>query len=297
MDTAGTVSDRRLYQNKSNYNKLPASWKQALDTHLENCRKDYTVRTLNLTRIYCAEALLYFTDSGIDSIEKITYQDIINLVDGEMCCCAKTKSVILVYTARKMHFFYLKGLCPEGYAILLNSQIYPHVGSLTKFSKKHLDTINEIAQIDHDFPSNEFRETIVPFVNTLVKHGYVGTTLSLARHLLTALYLFLDIYALSFHPDIMWIWFAENRQTLGSSWHQWRRILKIYEQYIELGDIKPDENYRYSPNSLETLPPWCRQIINDFLAQIKKGFRKQSTVRKYQFPCIRFCSFLIKSWL
>jgi len=294
MDATGTVSDRRLYLNRSNYEKLPISWRQVLDIYLEDCRSRYTARTLNLTRIYCSEALLFLTDKGTESIAETTYQAIMNLIELEMYCSAKTKSVILVYTARMMRFFNQQGLCPEGFAILLDSQIYPHVGNLTAFARYNQDIIHEAADKYQDFQADEFRETIEPFVETLAKHGYIGTTLKLTRHSLTALFLFLDIHSLGFHPDIMWAWFTENRRTMGHSWRHWRRILKCYEEYVALGDIQPERRYQYAPSSLETLPIWCRQAIEGFLSQKRREFREKSTVRSYQYSCIRFCRFLME---
>lgn len=293
MDAMGTLSERRLYLNWSNYEKLPVSWRQLLDIYLEDCHSRYTARTLNLTRIYCSEALLYLTDKGIKSIVETTFQAIIDLVEMEMHCSAKTKSVILVYTARMMHFFNQQGLCPEGFAILINSQMYPHVGNLASFAKYNQDIIHKVVEKYRDFQADEFRKTIEPFLETLEKHGYVGTTLKLARHSLTALFLFLDIHLLSFHPDIMWTWFAEIRRTIGHSWLHWRRILKCYEEYFFLGDIQPEGKYQYRPSSLETLPIWCSQVIKGFLYQKRCEFREKSTVRSYQFPCIRFCRFMV----
>lgn len=115
-EATGTVSDRRLYLNRSNYEKLTISWRQVLDIYMEDCRSRYTARTLSLTRFYCSEALLFLTDQGTESIGEITYQAIRNLTEMKMYCFSKTKAVILVYTARMMRFFNQLGLCLEGFA-------------------------------------------------------------------------------------------------------------------------------------------------------------------------------------
>lgn len=130
-------------------------------------------------------------------------------------------------------------------------------------------------------------------METLEKHGYVGTTLYLARHALTALYLFLDIHSLGFHPDIMWTWFSEIKSSMGRSWLHWRRVLKSYEEYSILGDILPDGKYRYAPSSFELLPDWCRQAVGGFLEQKRREFREQRTIKGYLYSCTRFCSFLV----
>lgn len=42
MAATGTVSDRRLYLNRSNYDKLSCTWKRDLDIYLDDCRSRYT---------------------------------------------------------------------------------------------------------------------------------------------------------------------------------------------------------------------------------------------------------------
>jgi integrase len=291
MDAIGTVSDRRLYLNRSNYDKLPFTWKKDLDSYLDDCRSRYTARTWELTRIYCSEALLFLFDIGVIEARKITYKVITEFLEMDMYCSSENKTVILSYTARMLRFFSKKRLCPDGFALLLDSQIYPHVGRLEDFSTSNINKVLQTQEKSSEFPADEFRETIEPFIETLTKHGYVGTTLYLARHSLMALYLFLDIYALGYHPDIMWSWFFEISKDMGHSRFHWRRILKCYEEYASLGDILPDGKYSYAPSSLESLPSWCRQAIEVFLAQKKREFREN--VSKYQYPCIRFCRFLI----
>ena len=51
MASTGSISDRRLYQNKSAYEKLPLSIKIELDRYLSECKNQYTVRTLDTTKI------------------------------------------------------------------------------------------------------------------------------------------------------------------------------------------------------------------------------------------------------
>lgn len=62
MAATGAISERRLYLNRSNYAKLPSTWKKDLDSYLDDCRSRYTSRTWELTRIYCPEVLLFLSD-------------------------------------------------------------------------------------------------------------------------------------------------------------------------------------------------------------------------------------------
>lgn len=291
MDFTGTISDRRLYLNRSNYDKLPVLWKKDLDVYLANCSSYYTARTLKLTRIYCSEGLLFLDDMGVHTIADITYDTVIKLIGAKMYCSDDTKAMILNNTARMIRFYGEKGICPMNCSLVLKCQIYPHIGALSEFSADSRRVLDKIADVT--LSADEFYKTITPFIELLEAHGYVGTTLNLARHALTALYLFLDMHFFGFHQDIMWIWFAEINRTLGHSWRHWRRVLKFYEDYTLTGDIHPDGKYKYDPIMYDELPSWCREAISGLLDQKKREFRDAGTIKSYRCSCTRFCRFLV----
>ena len=293
MDLTGTVSDRRLYLNVSDYKKLPVSWKSVLDPYLDSCRNVYKEHTLELTRIYCSRALLFLTDSGITQIEELSFEAVFMLIEMQIRCNEKTKRTILNYTARMMRYWAENGWCSAYYSMLMDSRIYPHVGRISYFSTEHKVMIESVASLSLEFPADEFRESIEPFVEALEKHGYVGTTLKLARHALTALNIFLKIHSLGFHPDIMWAWFDEIKGSMGTSWLHWRRILRTYEDYVTYGDIVSVGKYCYEDDSLSLLPVWCRKAIEGFLKQKQREFLRSGTIRSYRYPCIRFCKYLL----
>lgn len=291
MDSTGTISDRRFYLNRPNYAKLPVLWQKDLDAYLADYSGRYTARTLEATRIYCSEGLLFLEDMGVHAISDITYEAVIKLIETKMYCSDDTKTKILNNTARMIRFYGEKGLCSLNYSLVLKRQIYPHIGSVSQFSLENRGALDKITDVIMSV--DEFYQSITPFIELLESHGYVGTTLNLARHALTALYLFLDMHSFGFHQDIMWIWFAEINRTLGHSWLHWRRILKFFEDYILVGDIHPDGKYKYDPVMFDELPLWCREAISGLLDQKKREFRDDGTIKSYRCSCTRFCRFLI----
>lgn len=72
------------------------------------------------------------------------------------------------------------------YSLVLKCQIYPHIGSVSEFSAENRRVLDKITDVT--LSADEFHKTITPFIEFLETHGYVGTTLNLARHALTALY-------------------------------------------------------------------------------------------------------------
>lgn len=293
MHETGTISDRRLFLNRSDYEKLSLSWRELLDAYLDSCRVYYTDSTLELTRIYCSKALLLLTYSGITSIDDLSYDAIFILAEASVNCNEKTKRTILNNASRMFDHWSHNGWCSSYFSMLLDSRVYPHVGRIEFFSSEHRDAIASVAELSMEFPAKEFRESIAPFVEALEKHGYVGTTLNLAKHALTALHLFLEIHSLGFHQNIMWAWFEEIKDHLGSSWLHWRRILRMYEDYTIYGDIVTVGKYQYGADALSLLPAWCEKAIKGFLEQKRHEFRKEGTIRSYRYPCIRFCRYLV----
>ena len=293
MISCRTISDRNLYQNKSSYKKVPAHLRARLDEYLEYCRHKYTKRSLEMATIYCSETLLFFSDRHIAAIEEIAYQDITDLYNVDFYCESDTKAVLIGHAARMISYFSGRGLCKIGYYLLLNRQLNPYVGALDSFSKEQQLAIEQLRVQSHLLPADEFYDSIDGFVATLEGHGYVGATLKTARQSLTALYLFLDIHGLGYSPEIAWIWFAQARASMGVSWKQWRRAIKCYEEYSRTGEIQPAKKYRYEPSSLNALPEWCREPIYAFLDRKRREFRSEGTIRVSQYPCIRFCNYLI----
>jgi len=91
MDSTGTISDRRLYLNRSNYDKLPTLWRKDLDVYLDDCSSRYTAQTLESTRRFCSKGLLFFDDMGVHDITNVTYGAVIKLIEAKMYCSDDTE--------------------------------------------------------------------------------------------------------------------------------------------------------------------------------------------------------------
>lgn len=295
MEATGIISDRRLYQNKSAYDKLPFSLRSSLDQYLNEYNNQYTDRTLDVTRIECSMFLLALSDCGITKTEEIDFQVICNFIEKNQKSNRHKKVTICQYASRLLAFWGSIGLCDSNFTYLLDNQMFPHVGNITCFPENARTKIESFRAVSQDFPCSDVHDSIPDFVRTLEKHGYVGTTLKLAEHALTALYLFLHFNNLGFHPEIMWLWFERVRKTLGSSWRHWRRILSCYLEYTEIGDILPDGKYKYTPTQYDLLPEWCKTPLSAFLEQKRNEHRSAGTIHSYSCSCSIFCHYLVAS--
>lgn len=202
-------------------------------------------------------------DLGVHEASELTYDSVIRLIKTKMYCSEDTKGVILNNVARMIDFLAHKGLCSTNFKYLFNVQLFPHISMISEFSTKNKTLLKNIGSFILN--ADEVYNSITSFSENLKSNGYVGTTLKLVNHALTALYVFLDMHHLGFHPDIMWIWFSEIKGQMGHSWLHWRRVLKFYEEYIQSGDITEppklrDENGNIDTASLGHLVPWSETL-------------------------------------
>lgn len=95
----GSISDLRLYQNKSAYDKLLFSIKVALDRYLSECGNQYTARTLDITKIECSMFLLALSDYGVTKIEEIDFQCICKFVKTNQKSNRNKKTTVCQYAS------------------------------------------------------------------------------------------------------------------------------------------------------------------------------------------------------
>lgn len=290
-----TTSDGKTVAIKPKDEKLPLPLKNALDRYLDKCKSHYTARTMDTTRIECSVFLLTLADNGITQTKDINFQVLCSFIEMNLRSKRHSKNILCQYASRMFEYWGTIGLCDSNFAFLLDNQMYPHIGNIEHFPAKTKEKIASLREESWDFPSSDVRDSIPQFVETLEKHGYVGTTLKLANHALTAHYLFLYFNGLGFHPDILWLWFEEVKKTLEISWLHWRRVLSFYLEYTEIGDILPDGKYKYAPTQYDCLPDWCKTPLSAFLERKQNEHRSTGTVRPYRCSCSVFCSFLVQS--
>lgn len=116
-------------------------------------------------------------------------------------------------------------------------------------------------------------------------------------HTLTLLFVFLDMHNLGYTPRIAWIWYEEVKPLLRSNWAMSRRVLKLFEQFTQEGDITPQTTYTYKPTRFDQMPDWCRKPLSSFLNLKVRESMAKSTVDMYRSASTLFCIFLVKKGL
>lgn len=289
----GTVEDRHLYLTLTLYERLGGGMKPDLDDYLWTCKSRYSKRSWHLAQNYLAGMLIYFEDRGRYSVSEISYQDIIAYQASDFSCSRKTRAVYLGHARRFFEFMSLKHKCPAGYALYLDDRNAPYVGSLENFDAGLRTRIAAVADESRDFPADEFYCAVNEYIGSLKAHKYAATSIKTAKHALTVLYLFMDIHSLGYHPEIAAAWFSGIRDLLPKNWKHWRRLVFLFSEFAECGDIIPSSKFTYVPGEIDLLPAWCRSGIEGFLDLLRREFHTVQTIRSYQYPCIRLCRYLM----
>ncbi|MCR5452762.1 MAG: tyrosine-type recombinase/integrase [Lachnospiraceae bacterium] len=294
LNRTGTVLDRHLYLNRSTYDRLNETMRSSLDDFLLAYKDHYRSRSYLLARNKLAGMLLFFEDHGRITVSDISYPDIISYYSSDFCFSAKTRTSYLGHARRFFAFMSDQKKCPVGYSLFLNDKYAPYVGDLNKFDEPLKKRIAAVADESQAFPAVEFLNAVNDYIDSLRSHGYGTTSLMTAKHALTVLYLFLDIHSLGYHPEISYAWFAGVMSSLPKNWKHWRRLIYLFSEYCENGDIIPSGKYTYGLTAIDVLPEWCRSRIEDFLDLLKREFHDAGTIRTYRYPCIRLCGYLVK---
>ena len=237
--------------------------------------------------------MYYFSEMGITEIQEISFSAIDMLFHTDFHYSKDTRKVYLLHARFMLGFFACLNIIPVELSSMLDDRIYFQVGRMELFSSENQILLEQFRNKSSLFSACEFHERIPAFETAFQNLGYGTTQLKSSSHILKALYLFLYRYGLGYHPEIAEIWFEEIKRTLGNSWKNWRRILRLFKQYTEEGIVLKGTRYTYRIDILDTFPEWCRIPVKSFMDRLIREFRSHSTARNYKFSCLRFCRFLI----
>jgi len=143
----------------------------------------------------------------------------------------------LIQTRQILKYYAVKGLCHLGYTLILEVSYYSYVNVFKDFSESHKQSIIQLSKDNPLLTPQAVFEKIDGFVALFEKNRYAHTATVGARHVMTALYLFLDMNEFNYCPDIAYIWYNEIIPITGVCYRTWRRIVILFGYYTHEGDI------------------------------------------------------------
>ena len=276
---AGSISVEHLYCRKPPYYQLSPNFRSILDdfiaAHPENDDRH---------RIACARFLLYLQKEGLDSVEHLDYDILLRFHKDDHHSSAKSKDVYEDLIRKFLNYLAEKGLCSPGLSLALNKQMSHQIITL---SDEEL----------HRNSGKEYQSVTIPLIDEflagMAKARYGKTVLKGSRHILTLLYIFLDMHQAVLNDTLLWYWFNQIKPLLGSGWKQHRRSLCQFLAFLETGSI--EIGYTGDPlrsRQEDSLSLWLREPLADYLQLLKREGWRPSTIAMQRSSNLRFCKYL-----
>ncbi|VDN47973.1 Site-specific recombinase XerD [Petrocella atlantisensis] len=293
----GTIKNDHLLLTKSNYDKLPESLRSEVDFYLSARKTDYSMRSLALSKIYCSQFLLFMYELGIEDVRDLRYCHICRFFESDHHCNLETRFILLSHTRQMLEFCYNQQMCPAGFYMLLKDDMYPYVVLIDEFTLKEQALLRSLSEANPLLPSSKVLKSKNGFIEKYHDNNYAGTIIKTADHVLRALYLFLDINELNYHPRIVDLWLSRIKPMIGVSYHNWRRPLKLFEYFMISREFSYSQKCSYKPERMKNYPETFKNVVHGYLNWLKRSFRSEGTVRTYRYSVWDFCDYMLDQGL
>ena len=278
----GKVSLEHLSPRCSAYSLLSIDYKSILDRFISdtNCTDDRY-------RIACSRFLLYMQNNNISDISELTYESIIYFHNDDYHRVQKSKDTYEDLIRVFLRYLASINLCDVGLSLTLNKLL--------------IDKIISIPQEDihiYDCNSNAFEISWIQarsFISELKNLGYGKTVINSSEHILTLLYIFLQMHQVKLNERLLWYWYDNVKPLLGGNYKQHRRSLYQFMEYIKSGaivtSVTGDPN---AINAIDTMPDWIAIPLRNYLELLKREGWQPSTIAMHKSSNLRFCKYLLK---
>ena len=116
-----------------------------------------------------------------------------------------------------------------------------------------------------------YNDAVTNFLKDFYGFGYRKTLNTVVRFTLYNLLLFLDMNGLNYHHDIALVWLELQIPFFSSTgWKSLRRILNLFELFIERGAVLPQTLFYEKKLLSDALPLWCKCELEAFISKRKR---------------------------
>ena len=275
----GSISLNHLSYRKSAYSQLNPVFRSVLDIFI----RDYHEND-DRYRIACARFLLYLQNNGLGSISELDYDILLQFHKEDYHSSYKTKDVYEDLIRKFLKYLAEKDICSHGLALALNKLLIHQIIRMTD---------EELCMASGKTYPPVTESLIDGFLAGMAETRYGRTVLKSSRHILTLLYVFLDMHHAVLNDGLLWIWFSRVKPLLGSGWKQHRRSLCQFLYFMETGSIMT--GYTGDPQRVrpeELLPNWQIDPLTDYLRLLKHEGWQPSTIAMHRSSNLRLCRYL-----
>lgn len=276
----GIISSEHLHFQKPPYNLLIPEFKELLDSFICNCNNERN----GGYRLPCARFLLYMQNNGVSTIECLNYSMLLKFHKEDYHRSQSSKAVYESMIRVFLRYLASNGKCPFGISLALNKLLIPQI---IKIPDKELQSCSS---------SDSQRITwdnVLHFLSQMKDIGYSSSVLKSSKHILSLLYIFLDMHNTGINKEVVWHWFHKVKPLLGTNVKQHRRTICQFLNFMDNGTIitattgNPDRT-----DSMEALPTWAKEPLTAYLALLKREGMQPSTIAMQKSSNLRFCRYL-----
>ncbi len=277
----GYISSDYLAYRKPPYTLLNDSFKSSIDTFIfDNSIVD------DRYRVACARFLLFLQDNSLADISQLDYDVLLRFHEEDYHRSSTSKNVYENLIRVFLRFVAAQGKCSFGLSLALNKLL---IHQIIKLSNEELDNITDTSP---KYPFVTW-ESILEFLNKMTDARYGKTVLNSSKHILTLLYIFLDMHQICMNDTLLWYWFDKVKPQLCTSWKQHRRTLCQFLDFLNNNTITT--KFTGNPkglNAINLLSDWQIQPLENYLNLLKREGWRPSTIAMYRSSNLRFYKFL-----
>ena len=277
------ISPEHLSPRASAYNLLNNEYKSILDSFIRdtNCNDDRY-------RIACSRFLLYLQKCDIYNISELTYEDIIGFHKNDYHRVQSSKDTYEDLIRVFLRYLSSINKCDIGLSLALNKLLIDKIIVLPE------ETLQDIQEADANSYVIVWSQ-VTDFISELKRVRYGKTVINSSVHILTLLYIFLQMHQVELSEPVLWFWYDKAEPVLGSNYKQHRRSLCQFYEYIKTGAIVTSVTGNPKiGNSIDTLPRWVADTLKSYLELLKREGWQPSTIAMHKSSNLRFCKYLLE---
>ena len=277
----GYIALDRLAYRKSAYALLNDAFKSTIDSFI--CDSSITD---DRYRVACARFLLYLQNNCLSDISELDYDVLLQFHQEDYHCSSKSKDVYEDLIRVFLRYLAAQGMCSFGLSLALNKLLIHQIINLSD------EELNSRTDTDQKYTSVTWN-IILEFLTKMTDVRYGKTVLKSSKHILTLLYIFLDMHQTGLDDTLLWYWFDKITPLLGTGWKQHRRTLCQFLNF--LGNNAITTKVTGNPKSIKAinfLPAWEAESLESYLNLLKREGWQPSTIAMYRSSNLRFCKYL-----
>lgn len=281
--TMGYISLDHLVFRKPPYVLLNEHFKAIIDIFIND-----EAITDTRYRITCSRFLLFLQNNSINDISELDYDIIIKFHNDDYHSSSKSKDTYEDLIRRFLRYLAANNICSIGLSLALNKLL---INKILKLDLSEFNNNNIATNNDDNIVFTW--DTVSNFLDKLSEYNYGKTVLKASKHILTLLFIFMDMHQITINPSIIWFWFYEIKPLLGSGWKQHRRTLCQFIEFLTNNVIITGViGNPIKKTSVELLPVWQSTVLKSYLHLLKREGYQKSSISMYNSSILRFYNFL-----